>query len=60
MKWPPVVESWMYRDPADIGDALVRRTGRQQPAPSARPAERDRYYTQARKVAISRAMKGRR
>jgi len=65
VKWPPVVEAWLYRDPAEHVDALLARAaklGRPStpcaPVPC-RPA-RDRYYTMARRLHVKLAMKGRR
>ena len=65
LKWPPVVESWLYRDPAEHCDALLARAAKlgRQTAPCTpvpcRPA-RDRYYTMARRLHVKQAMKGRR
>jgi hypothetical protein len=64
MKWPVVVEAWMYRDPAEVGDALVARAARL-PVVAVRTSApvsvtRDRYYTQARRLHVKQLMKGRR
>ena len=63
LKWPPVVEAWLYRDPADCADALIARSERlrdraevQVEGPTKR--ERDRYYTRARRERIRRIMRG--
>ena len=67
MKWPTVTEAWMYGDPAEICDGLIRRSERQQ----RRAAEheksiavpqpkRDRFHTQARRIHIKQVMRGRR
>jgi hypothetical protein len=65
VKWPPVVESWLYRDPAEHGDALLARAAKLvRPAASCAPApahtRRDRYYTMARRLHVKQAMKGQR
>jgi hypothetical protein len=69
MKWPAVVEAWMYRDPAEVGDALVSRTARiEAPRPAkvhaSAPGERDRYYTMARRAErrlhVKQVMRGKR
>lgn len=68
MKWPSVAEAWMYRDPAEVGDALIRRTARiEQPRPAkvqASASARDRYYTMARRAEVrlhvKRVMRGKR
>lgn len=59
--FPPIVESWMYGDPGEIGDALMRRSERAASRP-AQPQhlERDRYYTQARRAKIREAMRSKR
>jgi len=64
LKWPPVVEAWLYRDPAENPDALLARAaklGRPStpcaPVPCRPP--RDRYYTMARRLHVKQAMKGR-
>ena len=63
MKWPPVVEAWLYRDPGENPDALLARSARIergpcQPAPVA--TQRDRYYRQARRLCVMQAMRVRR
>jgi len=64
LKWPAIAEAWTYRDPQEIGDALLRRSGAfvrrpgcelQGPAPC---VNRDRYYRQARRLHVLRAMEG--
>ncbi|HJT63096.1 MAG TPA: hypothetical protein VJ797_15610 [Burkholderiales bacterium] len=68
MKWPPVVEAWLYGDPAEIGDALVARLQRdtlrasrvRTCAPQCVRVPRDRYYTQARRLHVKQLMRGRR
>ena len=64
LKWPPVVESWLYLDPAEHGDALLARAARLgRPSGLCSPApchpDRDRYYTMARRVHVKQLMKGR-
>jgi len=66
LKWPTVAEAWTYRDPQEIADALLRRSG---VAPQRRPGceltgpspcvNRDRYYRQARRLCVMQAMKAR-
>ena len=60
MKWPRVVESWMYRDPAEHADALIARSQRQErrQQQGSSSTDRDRYYTAARRIEVRRAMKG--
>ena len=67
MKWPPVVESWLYLDPSQRGDALMARSarlGHRATSPTVGPCAshpaRDRYYTMARRLHIAQVMKGRR
>jgi hypothetical protein len=62
VKWPAIAPAWMYRDPAEIADALLRAGSRvQTPAPAACPdTVRDRYYTAARRFHVKQVMKGRR
>lgn len=61
LRWPKVMPSWAYRDPATIGDTLPisgivpRETS---PALHA-PAPRDRHYTQARRLHIRNLMRSR-
>jgi hypothetical protein len=66
VKWPPVVERWMYDDPGEHADALIRRSDRQATRAAeheraiAVPAEKkDRYYRQARRLHVKRVMRGR-
>ena len=61
MKWPPVVEAWMYRDPAEHADALIARSARHERRAEATAGrnEKDRYYTAARRIEIKQAMRGR-
>lgn len=64
LKWPPVVEAWLYRDPAEHGDALLARAAKLgRPSMPCAPVPcrpvRDRYYTMARRVHVKQAMKGR-
>ena len=61
MKWPPVVEAWLYRDPGENPDALLARSARLNRPCGSGPApatHRDRYYRQARQLCVRRAMKG--
>lgn len=67
MRFPRVVEAWMYSDPAEIADALVARTLRietPRPVQASASVERDRYYTMARRAEVrlhvKRVMKGKR
>ncbi len=57
-----VVESWKWRDPAEIIDELMwqsKRKERRGEAISVRPHKsRDRYYTQAKRLRIKNLMKG--
>ena len=63
LKWPLIVESWLYRDPGENPDALLARSARltrpcgSGPAPA---THRDRYYRQARRFSVMQAMRGRR
>ena len=64
LKWPTVVESWLYRDPGEHGDALLARAARLgRPFSVCSPAPchpgRDRYYTMARRFHVRQLMKGR-
>jgi len=64
LKWPPVVEAWLYRDPAEHGDALLARAAKLgRPSMPCAPVPcrpvRDRYYTMERPVHVKQAMKGR-
>lgn len=64
-----IVESWLWRDPAEIVDRMMKRAARHAAREQglelgrAEPA-RDRYYTMARRVevrdAVKRAKGGRR
>ena len=63
LKWPAIVESWLYRDPGENPDALLGRSARIertpcQPVP--RSTHRDRYYRQARRLQVMQAMRGKR
>ena len=64
MRWPTIAEAWTYRDPQEIVDALLRRSGSVVRRPSCQiegPApcvNRDRYYRQARRLHVLQAMKG--
>lgn len=68
MKWPTIAEAWTYRDPQEIADALIGRSGKVARASGrgelvmGAPAyqQRDRYYRQARHLRIVQAMRGRR
>jgi hypothetical protein len=60
LKWPPVVEAWLYLDPAERADALLARSelsNRHPVVPEALPRERDRYYTMFRRLRIRQAMR---
>lgn len=62
MKSPTVLESWMYKDPQEIGDTLIARTERLERV-EARKAEppmrerKDRFYTQSRAIEIQAQVK---
>jgi hypothetical protein len=63
LKWPVIVESWLYRDPGENPDALLARSARIERAPcQAAPGSthRDRYYRQARRFSVRQAMRGKR
>lgn len=63
MKWPRIAEAWMYRDPQDIVDGLIALHARRDRTPAMSepsPVQRDRYYTQARRLHVRQVMKGRR
>lgn len=67
MKWPTVAEAWMYGDPADICDGLIARSDRQarradehERALAVPRTDRDRHYTQARRIHIKTIMRGKR
>ena len=59
-----IVEAWMWRDPGEIIDDLLRRSARIERRGEAismrvveqRP-ERDRYYTQARRLHVKQLMR---
>jgi hypothetical protein len=60
MKWPRVSPAWMYGDPANVVDSLLRASPRVQACAPAEPCRpRDRYYTQARRFHVKQLMKGR-
>lgn len=60
MKWPKVCPAWMYGDPANIVDGLLRSSAKVQACAPAGPCQpRDRYYTQARRFHMKQVMKGR-
>jgi uncharacterized Fe-S cluster-containing radical SAM superfamily protein len=58
-----VFERWMYRNPEEIIDRLLERSRRRREGPlhvTTGPPEvehRDRYYTQARKLEVRKAMR---
>ena len=60
-----IVEAWLWRDPGEIIDGLLRRsdkTERRGEAVSERLPDRqprDRYYTQARRLHVKQLMRGR-
>jgi hypothetical protein len=61
MKWPAVCPAWMYRDPAEIVDDLLRAGAKVQACAPAEPCrQRDRYYTQARRFHVKQLMRGKR
>lgn len=76
MKAPDIVEAWLWNDPGEIIEPLMRRTDRlerrargdAEPLPivnetlSAPNAVvvRDRYYTQARRLHVKHLMRGKR
>ena len=59
-----IVEAWLWRDPGEIIEGLLRRSARLDRRgetislrlPDRRP--RDRYYTQARRLHLKQLMKG--
>jgi hypothetical protein len=64
-----IVPAWMWRDPGEIIDELLSRSARQAAraqgldvgrADSVSRPQRDRYYTQARRVHLQQIMRGRR
>ena len=64
LKWPPVVEAWLYRDPGEHCDALLARAARLgRPSISCSPSPcrvgKDRYYTMFRRFHVRQLMKGR-
>lgn len=60
MRWPKVSPAWMYGDPAEIVDGLLRASTKVQACAPAEPCrQRDRYYTQARRFHVKQLMKGR-
>lgn len=62
MKWPSIAPVWMYRDPAEIADGLLRASTKVQACAPASPCPppRDRYYTQARRFHVKQLMRGKR
>ena len=64
-----IVETWMWRDPEEIIERLLARSGRasmrpvitlaQEAARGARGGARDRYYTMARRCHVKQLMRGR-
>lgn len=59
-----IVPAWMWRDPGEIIETLLQisaRSERRGEAISTRPQrpDRDRYYTQARRLHVKQLMKGR-
>lgn len=54
MKFPEILESWQYLDPALIGDGLIVRSERaNQRKPKPERKRKDKYYTQSRAIEIS-------
>lgn len=57
-----IVPKWMWRDPGEVIERLIadssRRNAPRQPwvQTHARPAARDRYYTQARRIEVRAAV----
>lgn len=69
LRWPPVREAWLYRDPCEIGDGLVYWCQRQATGSDQGLGEplagriggeghkqRDRYYTMWRRAHLREIM----
>ena len=60
-----IVEYWLWNPPGDIIERLIARSERHEQRGETVPAlpmitSRDRYYTQARRLHVKRAMRGKR
>lgn len=59
-----IVPAWMWRDPEEIIEGLLALSSRSSPRltigmPAAVPrVDRDRYYTQARRLHVKQLMRG--